>query len=188
MSESQMWTALRPHLSALDPVRIETRDRDGVPDVNYADGWIELKFKTSLPKQEPSRVELDHFTVEQRNWLRRRWDRGGRAWLLLYVRSAATWMLFDGRTAAQVVGSVKWAVLDWNAVVRVGSPSDPRLTAALTGRNMSPGLTSCLARLRAGLMVNDLARDLKWSAEAVRLAETDQRPDLAELLHDHWFA
>lgn len=97
-----MWRALRPKIRRLDPVRIESPITPGVPDVNYANGWIELKWVARWPPREgPLRV--DHFTQEQRAWLRRRKRAGGRVFLLLKV-GTQEWLLFDGAIAAVCIG------------------------------------------------------------------------------------
>lgn len=104
-----MWDQLRPQLDEVDPIRVENTVRSGTPDVNYADGWIELKFAATWPKREATPLRLDHFTPQQRNWLRRRWLAGGRAFLFLKV--GREWLLFDGLTAASKVGRVPRAEL-----------------------------------------------------------------------------
>ena len=102
MSESGMWTSLRPLLLDLDPERVENRVNVGTPDVNYVHGWIELKYtKRWPPKGGPLRVE--HFTREQRAWLVRRRRAGGLAFLLLKV-GKDEWLLFDGAIAAALLG------------------------------------------------------------------------------------
>ena len=104
MSEAGMWTAIRPVLKALDPVRIESHMTSGVPDVNYAHGWIELKYAARWPPRGGP-LRLDHFTDNQRSWLLRRRASGGRAFLLLKV-GKTEWLLFDGIAAAKYLGKV----------------------------------------------------------------------------------
>jgi len=98
-----MWEALRPVMKPLDPVRIESRDTgSGIPDVNYIEGWMELKAVGRWPPRGgPLRV--DHFTTEQRTWLTRRNLAGGKAFLMLKV-GKDEWLLFEGRTAAALLG------------------------------------------------------------------------------------
>lgn len=118
-SESQTWhDHVRPVLQAhrLDPVRIENAVSIGVPDVNYKDGWIELKYAASWPRRDKTPLRLPHFTPQQRVWLRRRWRLGGRAFLLLRV--VDEFMLFDGGFAADYVGLVERAVLYNKCVTR----------------------------------------------------------------------
>jgi hypothetical protein len=89
--------ALRP----LDGKSVENGVGAGTPDVNYADGWIELKsIDRWPPKGGPLRVP--HFTSGQRVWLVRRRRAGGEARLLLKVGN--DWLLLDGTVAALRVG------------------------------------------------------------------------------------
>ena len=101
MSESDQRRKVVRLLKPVDAVSVENRVGIGTPDVNYAEGWIELKWLRRWPKQDVV-VKIEHFTKQQRIWLRRRWRAGGAAWLLLQVRRE--WLLFDGETAAEVVG------------------------------------------------------------------------------------
>lgn len=105
MSEAGMWEAIRPRLKKLDPVRIENVVGSGTPDVNYNDGWIELKYLDAWPARENTPVRIDHFTPQQKAWLVRRSNAGGKAWLLLKV-GKTDWLLFDGMTAARFVGQI----------------------------------------------------------------------------------
>jgi hypothetical protein len=89
--------------NGLDPQRIEDAIRCGVPDVNYRDGWIELKVSPGWPKRPGTRLALDHFTPAQRVWLSRRCRHGGRAFVLLRV-GAREYMLFRGDVAAKYLG------------------------------------------------------------------------------------
>lgn len=97
-----MWDSLRPLIASLDPVRIESPITSGIPDVNYKEGWVELKYADRWPPRKgPLRV--DHFTKEQRAFLVRRRRAGGRAFLLLKV-GRDEWLLFDGLLAAAYLG------------------------------------------------------------------------------------
>jgi hypothetical protein len=102
MSEAAMWEAIRPVLKQLDPERIESHMTSGIPDVNYTQGWIELKFAPRWPPRGgPLRV--DHFTTAQRAWLKKRRAAGGLAFLLLKV-GRNEWLLFEGLAAATHLG------------------------------------------------------------------------------------
>ena len=94
--ESQAWTVLRPHMVALkmDPVRIENRVLPGTPDVNYIEGWAELKHADRWPPRGGP-LRLGHPpTPEQKVWLARRWQAGGNCGLVLRV--GLEWFLFRG--------------------------------------------------------------------------------------------
>lgn len=111
MSETGMWDALRAELRGLHPVRIESRAIGmGTPDVNYAHGWIELKYLRSWPKRPETRVRIEHYTKEQRSWAVQRTQAGGRVFLLLKV-GENEWLLLHGAVAARSVGQVNRADL-----------------------------------------------------------------------------
>lgn len=98
--------ALRP----LDAISVENPVYPGTPDVNYIGGWLELKWLRDWPKRATSPVAIPHFTPQQRAWLKRRWLRGGDAFLLLQVGKG--WYLLDGNIAAEYVGKVTRFVLE----------------------------------------------------------------------------
>ena len=89
-------------LKDLDAYPVENPAYPGTPDVNFLNGWLELKHLPNWPVRANTPVQLGHFTPRQRIWLRKRWRAGGGAWLLLQVGS--DWLLFDGDIAAQFVG------------------------------------------------------------------------------------
>lgn len=84
----------------LDPVRVENPAMPGTPDVNYVDGWIEMKAARGWPvKGGP--LQLSHPpTAEQIAWLFRREAFGGKAWLVLSVGAGTSreWFLFTARS------------------------------------------------------------------------------------------
>lgn len=95
----------------------------GVPDVNYALGWIELKWLPSWPKRHSTKVRIPHFTTHQRRWLRRRWDALGGSHLLLGVGPEV--LLFTGDVAAAIVGKAPRLKLQEEAVARWASLPEP---------------------------------------------------------------
>ncbi len=109
-AESAMWAKVRPFLLAakLDPVRVENPIHPGTPDVNLCDGrWIELKCLPCWPSLPTSIVRIRHYTPQQRVWLYRRWKYApGSTLLLLEIRAAKQWLLFNGDVAARVVARV----------------------------------------------------------------------------------
>ena len=76
----------------------------GTPDIALTLGWIECKATNQWPARTNTPVKLDHeLTQEQRIWLIK-WARAnGKAWVMLNI--AGTWLLFDGPTAAQHLGT-----------------------------------------------------------------------------------
>lgn len=106
MSEGDMRGRVVRALRSLDAMAVENKVRPGTPDVEYIGGWVELKWLRRWPKNALfSPVKIEHFTPQQRVWLKKRWRRGGRALLLLQA-AGIEWFLFDGETAAQRVGRV----------------------------------------------------------------------------------
>lgn len=101
MSEAAFWSNVKPVLIGWDPVRVETGDRDGIPDVNHKYGWIELKV-TEWPKRPETPVDFSHYTQQQRVWHKRRALAGGRVHVL--VRIGTDVLLFRGDVAAKVLG------------------------------------------------------------------------------------
>lgn len=89
-------------LKSLDPIAVENPARPGTPDVNFIEGWIELKDVEHWPKIASTPLRVRHFTPQQKVWLARRQKKGGNVWLLLRVQN--DWLLFDGITAAMHLG------------------------------------------------------------------------------------
>lgn len=104
MSEGDMRGRVVKAMRQFDAMAVENRVRPGTPDVNYIGGWVELKWIKRWPKNaDISAVHIDHFTPQQRVWLKNRWRKGGRAFLLLQA-AGTDWLLFDGETAAHCLG------------------------------------------------------------------------------------
>lgn len=97
--------ALRP----LDAIAVENSVHPGTPDVNYVDGWIELKAVAAWPVRPETPLRIDHFTNVQRIWLRRRAKSGGAAHVLLRV--GKEWLLFSAEKAAANLGTATRADL-----------------------------------------------------------------------------
>lgn len=120
MSESAMWESLRPPMKTarLDPVRIESRETDtGIPDVNYTQGWIELKYLPAWPVRPETPVRVDHFTGDQRAWIVARTQCGGKVFVMLKV-GRKDWLLFQGMIAARFLGTVPRSQLEGCALGR----------------------------------------------------------------------
>lgn len=104
MSEADFRKEVLKLLAPLDPIPIEsalvTAKTMGIPDVNFAGGFAELKILKSWPKRDTTPVRIPHYTPEQREWARRRTAAGETVWLLLRVRRE--WLLLDADGASQV--------------------------------------------------------------------------------------
>lgn len=90
--------ALRP----LNAISVENGVGIGTPDINFVDGWIELKSVEKWPADPDKPLAIRHFTQQQRVWLVKRCRAGGVALLLL--KCGNDWLLFDGRVAAMAIG------------------------------------------------------------------------------------
>ena len=110
MSEAALWQHLRDGMGGgWLAQRHEDKLTAGIPDVSYSinrHGWIELKFLPSPPKRADSILRIDHFTVDQRNWLKNHGSRGGLCFVFLQV--AKCYMLFDW-TKVDQIGEVTYA-------------------------------------------------------------------------------
>jgi hypothetical protein len=89
----------------LEATRHEDKLQLGIADVSYVSrqrqhGWIELKKLAEWPKRESTIVRIDHYTSEQRIWLKDKGKVGGFTFLFLQV--GRDYMLFDWQQAQQV--------------------------------------------------------------------------------------
>ena len=106
MSEQEQRQRVVKALRRLDAFSVENHVGVGTPDVNYLHGWVELKCLDKWPKRPGTPVKLHHdLTLEQRIWLKRRWAAGGEAYVILQVQKTQDWLLFDGPTAARLIGT-----------------------------------------------------------------------------------
>lgn len=106
MKQDSSWVHFQRHedtysVGIADTSFVIQRGRLGSP-LTAARGWMELKHAKEWPKRATTTLKLRHFTVEQRNWLRRQGELGGRTWLLLQV--ARDYMLFHWKDI-DVVGN-----------------------------------------------------------------------------------
>lgn len=97
--------SMKPRVvKALKPLHafcVENRVGAGTPDVNYTEGWIELKWMRSWPKRGTTIVKIEHYTKQQKIFAVKRRRAGGNCWLLLQVKQQ--WLLFDGAVAAIIL-------------------------------------------------------------------------------------
>lgn len=92
MAESDMRARVVRALKPYDAVAVENPARPGTPDVNYVEGWLELKWLRAWPKKPDTPVRLEHLTPQQDLWMSRRWRAGGCVHLLFQCKN--TWLLF----------------------------------------------------------------------------------------------
>lgn len=106
--ESNLWNRLRRNMRDLwgAPQRHEDSITAGIADVSFACGgrhhWMELKYLDEWPKRATTVVRVEHFTNEQRSWLRAKGEAAGDTWMLLQVEDEL--LLFDWQAAVERVG------------------------------------------------------------------------------------
>lgn len=138
MTEAAVWETLRAALVQSpkdDAIRVENPAHPGTPDVSWCmngiEGWLELKHLPHWPKRADTIVRIDHFTPQQRVWLRRRHLAGGRVHLLL--KAEAEWLLFTGIVAANHVGKLPREELREKAIMRCTPLFADSVRSALRG-------------------------------------------------------
>jgi hypothetical protein len=100
--ETNLNNLIMKALRSLDPHRVENVISSGTPDIEFIGGWIECKVLPAWPRLPHTPVRVPLFTPQQRLWLRRRRNAGGRAWVVLQV--GRDYLLIDGRLAADNLG------------------------------------------------------------------------------------
>lgn len=103
MAESAMRKKVVQLLRSLNAFAVENPALPGTPDVNYVEGWLELKWLRVWPVNASTVVALPHYTAQQRVWHINRRRAGGRSWLLLQCKRE--WLLLDGAVAALHLGT-----------------------------------------------------------------------------------
>lgn len=90
-----------------DVQRVENRVGPGTPDMNGvtngAEWWIENKWLHHFSSRGGP-VLLPKFRPEQRVWMRRRGQAGGRVFLLLGIERPHLYLLFGWQTAVERLG------------------------------------------------------------------------------------
>ncbi len=98
MSETSMRSNLVKRLSSLDAVPIESPSTGlGIPDINFAYGWIECKWMRYWPKSaDVYPVKFPHpLSKEQQIWLWRREVHNGVA--LVAAQVSKSWFFWSGK-------------------------------------------------------------------------------------------
>lgn len=104
MSEKTMRKRIIRGLRPLHAFAVETPTAVGVPDINFAGGWMECKWAKAWPVREDTIFRCDHFTKAQRLWLTKRSAVGEQTWVMLQV--GRNWLLFQGTVAAELLGTL----------------------------------------------------------------------------------
>lgn len=121
MSEATLWKNLRKKMLPRywkEATRHEDKYARGIADVSFVQtcewktyypmrvslhGWVELKYKAQAPIRPSTICKIDHYTDEQRNWLKAKGKAGGMTFLMLQL--GQVYFLFD-HIKAQDVGLV----------------------------------------------------------------------------------
>jgi hypothetical protein len=94
-------------LAPLDAIPVEnelaTSKTIGQPDVDIANGAIELKWLPKWPVRATTVVNIPHYSDAQRRWLLRRQTAGEWTWLMLQVKQE--WFIWEA-IGAQAVGAL----------------------------------------------------------------------------------
>lgn len=97
---------------------VENPCRPGTPDVYGCSlgsmFWIELKWVADWPKRN-GRLDIKHFTKEQRLWLRQNGRAGGKSFVLLQVYNQ--WFLLNGIWAADNIGEADQEAINEGALL-----------------------------------------------------------------------
>lgn len=121
----------------LHGVAIENGAGTGTPDVNFAGGWIEMKYLKEWPKRAGTSVRpQEPLKPEQRHWLEDRDRAGERCYVMLQVKRTQEWVLLDGLVAVRILGEAPRAELVSQAV------------AHWRGRQMEKEIVACLSARR----------------------------------------
>lgn len=98
MSEKLLSKKVVKSLKGLHPVPVDNPRKAGTPDVNYIEGWLELKYLKTWPKRVATKVKVRHWTKQQKIWHYLRSSAGGKCFVLLQV--GGEYLLFEGGTAS----------------------------------------------------------------------------------------
>lgn len=118
MAEKTLNSYLRDGLKPYGrTLRVENMVGPGTPDVylrlsrpTRMSAWVESKALRAFPRRPQTPVRCDHYTAVQRSW-HRAWRRQGEA-VMVFLRVARTYYLFDADIARQHLGMVPKEVLD----------------------------------------------------------------------------
>lgn len=110
-SESSLWTTVNKNMRGKwETQRVENMVGPGTPDVYYTMnngtmGWLENKHAHEWPKRASTVMKLDHFTPQQRSFLRRHGSKKANVFVLLQV--GRDYFLLDHKEA-QNIGGAHW--------------------------------------------------------------------------------
>lgn len=112
MSESDMRGKVLRILKPLHGIAVENPVLPGTPDVNYIDGWIELKWLRNWPKKPETPVAIKHYSQQQKLFIRKRHVLGGRVFLLIQCKKE--WVLLQHPVTMRVGAVTKQELIDYS--------------------------------------------------------------------------
>ena len=108
-SEANLWSTMRVQMGKnkywLEATRHEDKIQSGIADVSFVSmnglhSWCELKSIPAWPARESTILVIDHYTDQQRIFLKQKGKMGGCSWLFMKV--GRDYLLFDWGGAQQV--------------------------------------------------------------------------------------
>lgn len=142
MSEAATWRNVRKKMIPTywsEATRHEDKYQRGIADLSFVQkredwcdelhggpgrhGFMELKYKGMAPVRQTTICRIEHYTDDQRNWLRDKGNAGGMTFLLLQL--GRVFLLFD-HVGCQNVGKVVTADLYDLACWHNANGLDPR--------------------------------------------------------------
>ena len=99
MSEDALSKRVVLAIRKLDPVLVDNPRKPGTPDINFIEGWVELKYLPEWPKRATTLVKFPKFYPQQRVWLVKRTLSGGKCFVLVQIKFM--YILYQGGFAAQ---------------------------------------------------------------------------------------
>lgn len=104
MSEAGLQKNTLIALKNLDPVPVDNPRKPGTPDINFIDGWMELKYLPKFPKRADTVIKFPKFRPQQKVWLYKRAHKGGKCFVFVQVEKL--FFLFHGGFASQFLGKM----------------------------------------------------------------------------------
>lgn len=110
--ESTLRASVVDALRELDAIAVENPALPGTPDVNYVEGWLELKCLDAWPLRDATPLRCEHWTPEQRVRHVLRSRSGGATYVLVEVAQTHDYLLLEGAIAARILGKANRADLE----------------------------------------------------------------------------
>ena len=109
MSESLLQSKLIKDLYSIDAIPVDNPRHSGTADINYVEGWLELKWLSQWPSRKQTVVKIPSISPQQRVVWTKRSMAGGNIFVLLqvgFVRDRSEYLLFEAGGAAEYLGKL----------------------------------------------------------------------------------